>query len=97
MNPPASLESEDSDPDLHDDARAAIDSVILSTTHHLESFKVRSYKGVVTAETVYGMNIIRELFAGIDDFIGGRSRGPERVFREGCFVTFGGAVFAHSQ
>jgi uncharacterized protein YbjQ (UPF0145 family) len=35
--------------------------------------------GIVTAETIIGANIVKDLFAGIRDIVGGRSGTYERV------------------
>lgn len=56
--------------------------MILSTTPSLEGRPVRQYLGVVTAETIIGANFVRDLFASIRDFVGGRSGSYEEVLRE---------------
>lgn len=57
--------------------------MILSTTDVIQGQIVQSYLGVVTAEVVYGSNALRDFFAGIRDFIGGRTAAYERVFEKG--------------
>lgn len=47
--------------------------MIITTTHQIESHEIIEYKGVVFGEVVSGANIVRDLFATITDFIGGRS------------------------
>ena len=37
---------------------------------------------IITAETVLGMNIFRDLFAGIRDVVGGRSKATQKVLRD---------------
>ncbi|MEY8211058.1 MAG: YbjQ family protein, partial [Gammaproteobacteria bacterium] len=37
---------------------------------------------VITAECVFGMNIFRDLFAGIRDIFGGRSEASQKVLRD---------------
>lgn len=56
--------------------------MLLSTTPTLEGRPIRNYLGVVTAETIIGANFIRDIFASIRDFIGGRSGSYEQVLRE---------------
>lgn len=56
--------------------------MILSTTPSLENQPVRQYLGVVTAETIIGANVFRDLMAGLRDFFGGRSGSYEEVLRE---------------
>ncbi len=47
--------------------------IILTTTPSVEGKRVTTYLGVVTAETILGANIIKDIFAGFTDFFGGRS------------------------
>lgn len=56
--------------------------MILSTTPQIEGRTIREYKGVVTGETIIGANFVKDLFAGIRDFVGGRSASYEQVLRE---------------
>ncbi|MFN0025055.1 MAG: heavy metal-binding domain-containing protein [Parvularculaceae bacterium] len=56
--------------------------MIVTTTPAIEGRAVKEYLGVVTGEAVIGANILRDLFAGIRDVIGGRSGSYEVVFRE---------------
>ncbi len=56
--------------------------MILSTTPQIEGRTIREYKGVVTGETIIGANFIKDLFAGVRDFVGGRSGSYEQVLRE---------------
>jgi uncharacterized protein YbjQ (UPF0145 family) len=57
--------------------------MILATTDVLQGAVIESYLGIVTAEVVYGGNVINDFFAGIRDFIGGRTGSYERVFEKG--------------
>lgn len=57
--------------------------MILTTTDVIQGAIVESYLGIVTAEVVYGSNALRDFFAGIRDFIGGRSGSYEQVFERG--------------
>lgn len=56
--------------------------MILSTTPTLEGHPIREYKSVVTGETIIGANFVKDFFAGIRDFVGGRSNSYEKVLRE---------------
>ncbi|NEX44995.1 YbjQ family protein [Pseudotabrizicola algicola] len=47
--------------------------MIVTTTHNVEGYQIADYKGIVTGEAIMGANIVRDLFAGITDIIGGRS------------------------
>lgn len=56
--------------------------MITSTTNLIEGRPVQQYLGVVSAETIIGANIFKDLFAGIRDIVGGRSGTYERVIEE---------------
>ena len=56
--------------------------MIISTTTTIEGSPVQAYKGLVFGETIIGANIIKDLFAGIRDIIGGRSGTYEKVLME---------------
>ena len=51
--------------------------MLVTTTPHLENARITEYKGVVTGETVVGINFVKDLFAGIRDIFGGRTRSYE--------------------
>lgn len=57
--------------------------MILTTTDVIQGADVDAYLGVVTAEVVYGTNALRDFFAGIRDFVGGRTGSYEQVFEKG--------------
>ncbi|TVP48504.1 MAG: YbjQ family protein [Mongoliibacter sp.] len=56
--------------------------MIVSTTPQLEGFKITSYLGVVSGETIIGANVFKDFFASITDIVGGRAGAYERVLRE---------------
>lgn len=56
--------------------------MILTTTHTIEGHPIRQYLGIVTAESIMGSNILRDLFANLRDIIGGRSTSYEKVFEK---------------
>lgn len=47
--------------------------MIVTTTPTVEGRKIADYKGIVTGEAIMGANIVRDIFAGITDIVGGRS------------------------
>lgn len=56
--------------------------MLLTTTNNVEGRPVQQYIGIVTAETIIGANIFKDIFAGIRDIVGGRSGTYERVIEE---------------
>lgn len=47
--------------------------MIVTTTPSVEGYQIADYHGIVTGEAILGANIVRDLFAGITDILGGRS------------------------
>lgn len=56
--------------------------MLLTTTNHLGDEEIRFF-GLVSGEVILGTNFIRDIFASIRDFVGGRSATYERALREG--------------
>ena len=59
-----------------------ITAIGLSTLSALPGNTDFSVIGVVTAECVFGMNVFRDLFAGLRDVVGGRSDASEKVLKD---------------
>ncbi|KAB2814645.1 heavy metal-binding domain-containing protein [Phaeocystidibacter luteus] len=56
--------------------------MIVTTTNSVEGRKISEYRGVVAGETIIGANFFKDIFAGIRDFVGGRSGSYEKVLLE---------------
>jgi uncharacterized protein YbjQ (UPF0145 family) len=56
--------------------------MIQTTTPSVEGRAITEYLGVVTGEAILGANIVRDLFAGIRDIVGGRSGAYEEELRK---------------
>jgi len=52
--------------------------MILTTTDTIQGKKILEYKGVVSAQAVIGINVVRDLFARVRDFVGGRAKSYEK-------------------
>jgi uncharacterized protein YbjQ (UPF0145 family) len=52
--------------------------MIIATTNVLEGRPVQEYLGIVCGEAILGANIMKDLFAGVRDIVGGRSAAYER-------------------
>jgi uncharacterized protein YbjQ (UPF0145 family) len=59
----------------------AIERVLL-TTETAPSLKITKRIEIVTAEVAYGMNIFKDLFAGVRDIVGGRSEAVQGTMRD---------------
>jgi uncharacterized protein YbjQ (UPF0145 family) len=47
--------------------------MLVTTTPGIEGKRITKYFGIVTGEAILGANLIKDLFAGIRDIVGGRS------------------------
>ncbi|NBX11424.1 MAG: hypothetical protein EBQ65_07305 [Chitinophagaceae bacterium] len=56
--------------------------MILTTTASIEGKPVQDYLGVINAQSIIGANMFKDIFAGLRDLIGGRSKTYERVIEE---------------
>lgn len=52
--------------------------MIVTTTPAIEGQPVQEYLGVVAGEAILGANIMKDMFAGIRDIVGGRSAAYEK-------------------
>ncbi len=57
--------------------------MLVTTTDTIQNQSIETYLGIVTAEVVYGTNVLKDFFAGIRDTLGGRTGSYERVFEKG--------------
>lgn len=51
--------------------------MIITTTNSIEGKRIVDYKGIVSGEVIVGINVIKDMFASVRNFIGGRSKGYE--------------------
>ena len=54
----------------------------LTTSIQFARHEIDDELGIVTAECVFGMNLFRDMFAGIRDIVGGRSAASQKVLRD---------------
>ena len=62
-------------------AKEQIETVLL-TTETAPNLKIIKRIEIVTAEVAYGMNIFKDLFAGVRDIVGGRSEAVQKTMRD---------------
>jgi uncharacterized protein YbjQ (UPF0145 family) len=55
--------------------------MIVSTTPSLEGRRIARYLGIASGEAIVGANIVRDLFAGVRDIVGGRAGAYENVLQ----------------
>ena len=56
--------------------------MIQTTTPAIDGRSITEYLGDVTGEAILGANIVRDLFAGVRDIVGGRSGAYEEELRK---------------
>lgn len=56
--------------------------MLLTTTSTIEGKRVVRYIGIVSGEAIIGANFVKDIFASITDFVGGRSSAYEQSLRE---------------
>ena len=61
--------------------------MIVTTTHIAQGQTAEEYLGVVTGETILGANIMKDLFAGVRDIVGGRSGAYEKELRKARVIA----------
>jgi len=59
-----------------------MERMIVTTTPRLEGKPVARYLGIVSGEAILGANLVKDVFAGIRDIVGGRSGAYERELRQ---------------
>jgi len=59
----------------------AISSIVL-TTETAPNLNITKRIEIVTAECAFGMNIFKDLFAGVRDIVGGRSEAVQKTMRD---------------
>lgn len=57
--------------------------MIITTTQAIEGHTIREYKGIVSGEVIFGLNFVKDIFASVRDFVGGRSNTYEEAMIEG--------------
>ena len=56
--------------------------IILTNSFLVAGHEIREEIEIITAEIVYGVNIFRDMFAGIRDIVGGRSSALQKVLKD---------------
>lgn len=66
----------------HREADAAAINAVLLTTETAPNLPILDRIEIVTAECAFGMNIFKDLFAGVRDIVGGRSTAVQQTMRD---------------
>ncbi len=62
--------------------RDSIINEVLLTTETAPNLNITKRIEIVTAECAFGMNIFKDLFAGVRDIVGGRSEAVQKTMRD---------------
>jgi len=56
--------------------------ITLTTAHSLDGYRVAQSLEVITAESVFGLNFLRDFFSSFTDFFGGRSGAVHKILND---------------
>jgi uncharacterized protein YbjQ (UPF0145 family) len=56
--------------------------MVITTTSTVDGRPVQQYLGIINAQSIIGANIFKDIFAGLRDVFGGRSKTYERVLEQ---------------
>ncbi|MGR5556639.1 heavy metal-binding domain-containing protein [Vibrio fortis] len=62
--------------------------MIVTTTPSIEGKRIIAYKGVIAGEAILGVNVFKDMFSGIRDFVGGRSGTYEKELEKARSYAF---------
>ncbi|MEM2896151.1 MAG: heavy metal-binding domain-containing protein [Candidatus Bathyarchaeia archaeon] len=66
--------------------------MLVTTTPTVEGKRIVKYLGIVSGEAIMGANIIKDLFAGIRDIVGGRAGAYEEELIKAKEIAIGEMV-----
>ena len=55
--------------------------MLQTTTPTVEGHPIKEYKGIVSAQSIIGANVLKDFMAGMRDFFGGRSKAYEAIVK----------------
>ena len=64
------------------DCKSEIQAIVLTTETYPKRFEIIETVEIVTAECAFGMNVFKDLFAGVRDIVGGRSEAVQKTLRD---------------
>ncbi|SDW74721.1 Uncharacterized conserved protein YbjQ, UPF0145 family [Sulfitobacter pontiacus] len=66
---------------IEKERKASIEAIMVTTETHPD-IGISARLGIVTAECAYGMNVFKDVFAGIRNIVGGRSKAIQQTMRD---------------
>lgn len=67
---------------LKEEFENKITGLLITTTASVDGRKAIEYKGIVTAQVFMGISLFKDIFSGIRDIVGGRSKAIESEFNK---------------
>lgn len=61
--------------------------MIVTTTPTIQGQEITGYLGIVTGEAILGANIMKDIFAGFRDIVGGRSGAYEQELQKARVIA----------
>ena len=61
--------------------------MIITTTPTIQGQEITGYLGIVTGEAILGANIMKDIFAGFRDIVGGRSGAYEQELQKSRIIA----------
>ena len=62
---------------IHEEIKRGVIIMIVTTTTSVENRTITSYEGIVFGEVITGINVFKDIGAGLRNVFGGRSKGYE--------------------
>jgi uncharacterized protein YbjQ (UPF0145 family) len=62
--------------------------MLMTTTPTVDGRSISEYHGVVTGEAIIGANFLKDMFAAVRDFVGGRAGAYEKTLRSARETAF---------
>ena len=62
--------------------------ILVTTTPSVDGYVINSYQGIVFGEVISGVNMFKDIGAGLRNMFGGRSQGYEEVLMRACNDEF---------
>ena len=61
--------------------------MIITTTQKIEGRQIMEYRGIVFGEVITGVNVMKDIAAGMRNFFGGRSSTYEEELMSACSLA----------
>ena len=62
--------------------KARMENMILTTSSSIQNKEIIEYKGIVGAQVITGINIFKDIFSGLRNVVGGRSKQLQKSMKD---------------